>query len=237
MNQQPTNPSTSESASGVPADLNHELTKGYAGRFIRFRVSQLAGKFGISRSDRADLEQDLRIALLERVDKFDPERGHWNVFVFTIIERTIAAMFTPGKVEQRMTELEFDSLSSLVASGDCSETSLAQLVLPEDQARISGRRVVDHVGEVDRNHDVAILLERLPPDLREIATLLMHKSVAAVARELDIPRATLRRRIKTIRGIFSELGDDVETADADNVDDEEVVENPMKARPARSKNR
>ena len=164
---------SSETVNGRPADLDHELTKGFAGRRIRFRAWQLACTCGFSGSDRPDIEQDLRMALFERIDRFDPERAHWNVFVYTVIERAIASMFSGRQAVLRMAAFESDSLSTLVATEDNEQTMLAQLVLPEDQARINGRAIRHHEDEVDRAEDVETILDMLPDELRDIAERLM----------------------------------------------------------------
>lgn len=191
---------------GFPTDLNHELTRGYAGRLIRYRAWKLAGTGGFSCSDRPDLEQELRIALIERIDKFDPQRGHWNVFVCTIIERAIASMFTRRRVAERMQAVETESLSSLVAADDQVETMLGQLVTAEQQARVSDRAVRHHVDEVDTVADVETVIASLPPHLREVARRLMTTSPTALARELKVPRRTLRDWIAEIREAFAQAG-------------------------------
>lgn len=190
----------------VPTDLGRELTKGYAGRRLRYRAFQLAGTCGFSRSDRDDLEQELRIAVMTSIPKFDPERGPWNVFVFTVIERRILNYFDAKLVRQRMTEFEKDSLSTLVSLEDQAETTLSQLVLPDDQSRINGRTVRHHVEEIDRVHDVATILEELPPELRELAELLKETPTAVLAREMELPRRTLRSRLEAIEQAFVENG-------------------------------
>lgn len=191
---------------GFPTDLDHELTRGYAGRLIRYRAWKLAGAGGFSRSDRPDIEQELRIALLERIDKFDPQRGHWNVFACTIVERTIATMFTPRRAAERTRKFEADSLSTLIAAEDQVETMLGQLVTAEEQARLSGRAVRHHVDEVDLAADVATVLASLPPELRDVAERLQSTNPTALARELNIPRRTLRDWMATIREAFERAG-------------------------------
>lgn len=52
--------------------------------------------------------------------------------------------------------------------------------------------------------DVAAVLERLPADLREIATRLMKKCEFAVARELQCSRRSLARDREKLRVIFED---------------------------------
>lgn len=219
----------------VPSDLGHELTKGFTGRRIRFRAFQLAGTCGFSRSDRDDLEQELRLAVMTSIPKYTPERGPWNVFVFTVIERKILNYFDEKKVRQRMTEFEKDSFSTLISLNDQEETTLSQLILPDDQARINGRTVRHHVDETNREHDVATVLEHLPAELREMAELLMEDSPSVVARETRVPRRTLRGRLEAIAQAFVDHGLDDLEINRETWPDDEFEIFPEISPPPRSK--
>ncbi len=195
---------------GVPTDLGRELTKGYAGRRIRHRAFQVSCCRGFSESDRDDLEQDLRIAIMQSLHMFDPSRGHWNVFVFTIVEREILDRFTPGQIRERTRAMETDSLSTLVAGPDQEETSLAQLVLPEDLSRLNGQPHRHHTATTDLTEDVAVVIDHLPPEQATLAMQLMELSPSELARELKVPRSTLRDAIKELRESFMRWGVDGE---------------------------
>lgn len=195
---------------GLPTDLGLELTKGYAGRRLRFRAFQVSCSQGFSDTDRDDLEQDLRIAIMQSLPQFDPTRGHWNVFVFTIIERRILDLFTSGQIRDRTRAMETESLASLVTLPDQEETSLSQLVLPEDQSRVNGRPYRHHIESTDLASDLSEVLAGLPSDQVELATRLMELTPSELARELQMPRSTLRDMIEELRKSFARWGIDGE---------------------------
>lgn len=89
------------SAAASHNDLERLLTTGFAARAIRQKASQLVARAGFSPSDQEDLEQELRLHLLCRLSKFDPDVAHWNVFVRTLVERHAATLVTQRRVRIR----------------------------------------------------------------------------------------------------------------------------------------
>ncbi|MCX7701853.1 MAG: hypothetical protein N2039_13325, partial [Gemmataceae bacterium] len=57
---------------------------------IRRKVRQLVGRDGFTAQDRDDLEQELRLRLLQNLSQFDPDQAHRNVFVTSVVERAVA---------------------------------------------------------------------------------------------------------------------------------------------------
>lgn len=56
----------------------HEHGDDYATWLIQQKADQLIGRYGFTKSDREDIEQELTLALLERWDQYDPVRGNPN---------------------------------------------------------------------------------------------------------------------------------------------------------------
>ncbi len=74
----------------MAVDVACDLVSGFAHRFIRFKVRQLIGRHGFTRSDRDDLEQELRLAVWQRRSQFDPRVADWGCWLSTVVERHIA---------------------------------------------------------------------------------------------------------------------------------------------------
>lgn len=193
-------------AAGRPIDLNHELTAGFAHKFIRHKSRQIIGRHGISRDDRADLDHDMKLRLLRRFRQFDPRKSDWPAFVVTVVERHVATIL---ESHQRLKRL-----------GAGTEVSLAEETFDEDGLTCEeGDRVeLDHVaritGAFDRSdaewleldHDVAAALAKLPVEIRHICERLQHNSIAATADALGMPRSTLMSQLRRLRPVFDQLG-------------------------------
>ena len=190
---------TSESPDAIAVDLGHELTQGFAARFIRHKCRQLVGQLGLTRSDRDDLEQDMRMALIERFEQFDSAVAHWNVFVTTIVEHAVVAILEHRGAEKRGHGLGIATLHTLVNDGEGGYTELAQCVLDDERSNMTGFVPRDPQEVFELSEDLSTVLDRLPPDLREMCERLKTMSITELAREMDVPRRTLRDRLESVR--------------------------------------
>lgn len=59
---------------------------------------------------------------------------------------------------------------------------------------------------LDLRLDVAVVVERLPADLRRIALMLQRQPITDVARDLRLSRGTIYARIGRIRDYFEKAG-------------------------------
>lgn len=191
--------------SGEPAhdvDLNEELSLGFAAKMIRRKAKQLVGHFGLTKSDRRDLEQELKLALLERFDRFDPETANWEAFATMIVDHRIVAIIDERWAEKREFRHGVTSLATMVPDADGELVELTQQIGGEHLERVTGVSHPDPAGEIELEHDVEVVCAKLPPDLRELAERLKQESVAGIARDMGISRRTLRSRIARLREYF-----------------------------------
>lgn len=107
------------------------ITK-FAAQLIRRKARELVARSGFSPSDRDDIEQELRLILLRRLDKFDPSVAHYNAFVTTVIERYSATILEHRCAESRFHRRYGGSLNQLVDDGDGNKIEMGAK-LPEDQ--------------------------------------------------------------------------------------------------------
>jgi RNA polymerase sigma-70 factor (ECF subfamily) len=136
----------------------------------------LAGRHGFSISDRDDIEQELRLHLLRRLAKFDPDIAPWNAFVQTLLERHAATLVAQRRRKTR----------SKPKSRRCEGS---------------------HESRIDIALDTATVLAGLPPKTRRLCERLKRDSVAEVARQMGVPRSTLRSRIQRLRERFQMSGE------------------------------
>ena len=138
------------------ASLKHLVASGFAARAICQKARQLAGRNGFSLSEREDIEQELRLHLLRRLAKFDPDIAHWNVFVRTVLERRSASL-----VAQRQTRIRASSAVDLCARPDdrridmVIDTEAILAKLPRKTRELCERLKKDSVSEVARQVGLA----------------------------------------------------------------------------------
>lgn len=199
-----TNPEQLAAEKGV--DLGHELTKGFAARFVRRKAKQLIGKAGFTPSDRPELEQELKLGLIRALTRFDPAKRHWNVFVTTVIERRIASILESRRAKKSEFGQNITSLSTPVPGDDDQWTELGRLIPQDQKEGVTGRVTSSFEDQVDLALDVQTVIYRLPDDLRDLCVRLMSASVSQVARDLRVPQSTLNDKVRRLRDAFETAG-------------------------------
>lgn len=167
---------------------------------IRRKVRQLIGYYGFQAQDREQLQQELITRLLNGLQSFDPEKAHRNAFVTTILERSVATIIRDKRAEKR-DHRRISSLNVMVSDGD----EYRELGATIGQNAYDARRCREPRSDGDLSDlasDVSELIEQLPSDLQLLAEQLKHKSISQIAREMGIPRTTLRERVVELRQRF-----------------------------------
>lgn len=185
-------------------DLAHELERGFAGRLIRRKARQLVGKARIAEGERDDIEQELRMALLERLSRFNPQRSHWQAFVLAVIDRRVATLLKSRRAKKRKHRENLLSLSSLVSGEEGLPAELGDTLLPKHQEFLVGAILNDHQSAFALADDLAMVMARLPPELRRLCERRRTKSVTEIANELGVPRSTVDGWFAKIAAAFAE---------------------------------
>lgn len=168
------------------------VLQGFARSIVRRKARLIARCCGFNAQDLRDLEQELLQRLLQSLPLFDPDQAHINVFVTTVIERSLAMLIRERQAKKRDTT----GIRSLDAPADDGTPS----ELPD-------RRDVGRDAErLDLANDMAGVLIALPADLRDLAERLKEKTVSQVARDLKVPRTSLMRHVERLRRCFEDAG-------------------------------
>ena len=187
-----------------PIDLGHQLTRGYAARMIRSRAVQIVGLVGLPKTDRDDMEQELRLHVLRRSEKFDPTIARWNTFVRVVTERHAATLIERLRRRNRMPNPACCPNPSSVSLDAVSEPPNTEEAKLNIQAAVAVHST--HEQESDLVMDVQQVLSLLPRPCRRMCALLKLHSVAEAARLLGIPRTTLHDRLSRLREVFVAAG-------------------------------
>lgn len=164
----------------------------YATTLIRLKARQLIGRYGFKRSDREDIEQDLTLDLLTRLDRFDLGKGRPATFMRLVVDRRAASLVRERKALMRdhcRTNHSLDELSDENGDGTFTEPTL------------------DDRDQQDLAIDMTEALEALPGELRSIAEDLRdgHK-LAEIARQRGCSREVMRGKVRHIRKHFAQRG-------------------------------
>jgi RNA polymerase sigma-70 factor (ECF subfamily) len=175
-----------------PQDNSLEKYLDYATRYAKRKANQLVDHFGFSKSDRADIVQELMLDLVRRWSKFDPSRGKPQVFIRRVLWARVSTLIK----EKRALKRQFDFESAPLTEADNEVTTSFRSGLPE---RIDQEYA-------DLAFDVATVLAELSDEDRDLCERLQSQPLAEIARELGIARSTLADRVQKLRCRFEQAG-------------------------------
>jgi RNA polymerase sigma-70 factor (ECF subfamily) len=175
-----------------PFSIRRKGGDDYATWYIKRKTDELVGHFGIAESDRADIEQELALDLVQRWPKFDPGKSKPRTFITQVVRHKVSTIIRHRSTEQR----RFEQIGHVPIDRS----------IEEEVPRCFRTGLPERIDQeyVDLSEDVAAVLAKLPAELRNICKQLRTESIAEVARQLGIPASTLRYRIRKIRGQFEE---------------------------------
>ncbi len=171
--------------------MQPDLLDDYARSVIRRYAARLVGRDRVTRSDQHDLEQDLALDLLEHGSQFDPARAHRHTFVYRVIHNKATSIV---RARRRLKRGHGVSFCRLDESEDLTALAHDRVHRRSDQER---RQM---------ELDVVAVVSRLSVDVRDLCSRLKVDSPAETARQLDIPRSTLRGRLRKLRAEFKRAG-------------------------------
>ncbi len=175
---------------------------------VRCSVRKLVGTAGIHHSDVEDLEQDLMLHLLTRMDKFDPSRASFQTFINRVVEAGVRDIIDSRQAKRRGLGIE---TALLTLTDDAEDTGEASVTW-EGEAGIDGR-AADSLGhalcfmdDLNLRLDVERAIKKLPQSLQEICQRLGRETQVEIATDMEQSRIGLYRLITTIRETFEEMG-------------------------------
>jgi RNA polymerase sigma factor (sigma-70 family) len=160
-------------------------------RLVRHAARQVRAH-SRARLERQDVEQELALHILSRVEKFDPAVSLWSTFVYEVVRNKAFQIIRDHKRKKR------------AARPTCSLDDLA----PDCDGRMVPLVETIASPSVQRHHDlrmdVSAILSTLPKDLREICERLMaSQSLSNVQREMGLTKHGFRKRMEQLREIFT----------------------------------
>jgi len=179
------------------------VLNGYAKEVIRHKARQLIGKYGFTRDDYEDLQQEMTLDLLRRLGKYDPEKSALTTFVARVVNGKISTLIRHRKQEKRDYRCQVCSLNAPVESDTSESFDMDETLSQDDFDRQVGR----NADRLDLSLDFSRAMEELPDDLRQLAIRLQTQTMAEIARELGVPRTRLYDKgLTRLRKSFEDKG-------------------------------
>jgi RNA polymerase sigma-70 factor (ECF subfamily) len=179
----------------------------YAREVIQHKARQLINKYGFTRDDYDDLQQDMMLDLLRRLTNYDPTRAGLSTFVARIVDRKVSTLIRHQRQMKRDYRHKVYPLDAQVEDQDGQPRGLDEVLSQDAYDGEIGRHDRPEAERLDLRLDLSLVLDELPEDLRDLAHRLQTRTVAEIARELGVPRSTLYEQgIARLRKIFEDKG-------------------------------
>lgn len=173
-------------------------------RLIRRKARYLAGRYGFQLYEAEDIQQSLILDCLERLRRFDPQRGTRANFARSIVSHGVATLIEARRCRRGGYDVGHLSLSAPIDNNNLNRSTLADVISENDYHNRMGRSSKPVEQILHLKLDVNRAIAALPDSLRRICRLLMVLDhVAQVGAAVGISRATLHRRIRIIRAAFA----------------------------------
>jgi RNA polymerase sigma-70 factor (ECF subfamily) len=146
---------------------------GLATRCVRRKVATMLNWVGFTQLDAEDLEQELTLAVIQRLPKYDPTRARLSTYLSSVVRVAALAMIRRRRTAQRNHGRPPASLDAPRQPGRGRTLTRAQ---GTGQAQARRHLTVATRSEEDvvaMQHDMAIAVASLDPDLAEVCRDVM----------------------------------------------------------------
>jgi hypothetical protein len=172
-------------------------------------ISHVANKLsrspGFSRSDRPDIEQELRLHLWRKAHKYNAARSKVTTFAKRLIENKAASLARKAAAQKRTFRCNGASLNEpvfhdgrTVEQGDTLESAAGR--------RHTGQRVRSESEKSQLKLDVAEANSTLPPPVRLLAALMSHVPQFAAGQVLGMSRRQTARHMAELKAAYEARG-------------------------------
>lgn len=159
----------------------------FANVVIRTEVKKLRERGIIRRADAEDIASELMAQLLEVWDRFDPERGSREAFINQVVSTRLLSLLRERRAQKRR-----GTPRPLDAADD--------IVIDRSWSGDAWRR------KIDLRVDLEIAFSKLNARQRSLCEQMLREALTPAAKELGVPRSTLRYVALKVRQIFRDAG-------------------------------
>ena len=167
-----------------------------AEKTIRHRARLLTGLFGFTEHDIPDIQQELFLELYKCKENFDPEKSKKTTFITRVVENKVLDLIKQCQAKRRDWRKCRQSLNQTV--------TLPGIGVIEKIETLESEQYSDPLLILD----VSLILERLPPDLRNFCHALKYYGVKEAMEEFSMPHSAFFRKLQKLKDIFLQAGID-----------------------------
>jgi RNA polymerase sigma factor (sigma-70 family) len=194
-----TNPNTA--ATGDPARFDE-----YCETSVRIAARGLVGRYGIRDQDVEDVQHDIIVNLLPRLQAYNPAKGAWSTHVKNAVEKATASVIRHRCAQRRIPPKKVQDPVEAVDPAfpkqqNEQDSEYGKLVALPDGMLDHRTDKAEHAA--DQQMDLETAIQHLTPLQQRICAALKRMSVGEAATELGLERWQVYQAIEQIRVVFA----------------------------------
>lgn len=174
--------------------------------FIRVKAGQLIKRRDFSSSDFEDLQQDMRLYLLEKAHLFDPGRGNLESFVTKAINSCVAMKLRDREFLKRREDKKAISLERTMVEHEGEITDLGHVLLEDDGQRRTRAYPKSDTEQFERREAVEHVMGKLDPDDRDLLLSIAEHGLKETARMRGVSWRQVTNARDRLRKEFEKAG-------------------------------
>lgn len=174
--------------------------------FIRIKARQLCRRTDYSRSDFDDLQQGMRLYLLEKAHLYDPSRGTIEAFVTNAVNAWVGMDLRRRGRLKRNNGSPTISLEGTTVECEGDTVELGSVLGEDDLLRRTSGGGISEIDKIDMRDAVAHALTTLTDDERDLLRHVVDHGVASAARQRGVSRRQIENALAQMRGRFEDAG-------------------------------
>lgn len=155
----------------------------------------------------ADIQQEILVYVLERVDQFDDHRGSYEAFINLLIRSCVARMCRESRRQRSRPPrgAKIESTDATIENDDGSFEEMFRSLGIDDKDRRTLGTTRDPADEFEKAEAVEHTIRTLPRGFRQIARRLKTSTQQEVAASMGISRRRMDEAMLVIRNHFGSV--------------------------------
>ncbi len=182
------------------------LSASYTYTLTRIKACQLCRRSDFSSSDFDDLQQDMRLYLLEKAYLFDPARGNLESFVTKAVNSCVGMMLRRQDCLKRREDKKTISLERTMVEHEDETSALGDVLLEDDGQRRTQIYPKSDFEHFELNEAVEHVMARLDPDDRDLLLSIADHGLKVTARMRGVSWRQVTNARDRLRKEFENAG-------------------------------